>query len=172
MQRFSAFLLILFCLAVTSAAPRPDELTQKSVGAWRLVSIEGNSPGRTNFYDRPTGLITYDPSGRRCVNIVLKADRKPLRPIQKDCSAPQPKKKPPLLIATWPISAPTPSMPRPALSPTPWKTISFPAAAAQTTSVGSSARATTAFTSPPSKTVKGVLARKDGTYKLLWEHIK
>ena len=56
MRRFSAFLLILFCLAVTSAAPRPDELTQKFIGAWRLVSIEGNSPGRTNFYDRPTGL--------------------------------------------------------------------------------------------------------------------
>jgi len=39
MRRFSAFFLILFCLAVTSAAPRPDELTKKFVGAWRLVSI-------------------------------------------------------------------------------------------------------------------------------------
>jgi len=84
MRRFSAFLLILFCLAVTSAAPRPDELTQKFIGAWRLVSIEGNSPGRTNFYDRPTGLIMYDSSGRVCVNIVLQADRKPFAPYTKE----------------------------------------------------------------------------------------
>ena len=60
MGRFPALLLILFCLAVTSAAPRPDERTKKFVGAWRLVSIEGNSPGRSNFYDRPTRLIMYD----------------------------------------------------------------------------------------------------------------
>jgi len=68
MRRFSAFFLILFCLAVTSAGPRPNELTKKFVGAWRLVSIEGNFPGRTNSYDWPTGLIMYDPSGRICVN--------------------------------------------------------------------------------------------------------
>jgi hypothetical protein len=83
MRRFSAFLLILFCLAVASAMPRPDELTRKFVGAWRLVSIEGNPPGRTNFYDRPTGLIMYDPSGHMSVNIVLKADRKPFAPYTK-----------------------------------------------------------------------------------------
>ena len=83
MRRFSAFLLILFCLAAASATPRPDELTRKFVGAWRLVSIEGNPPGRTNFYDRPTGLIMYDSSGRMCVNIVLKADRKPFAPYTK-----------------------------------------------------------------------------------------
>ena len=84
MRRFSAFFLILFCLAVVaSAIPRPNELTKKFVGAWRLVSIEGNPPGRTNFYDRPTGLIMYDPSGRMRVNIVLKADRKPFAPYTK-----------------------------------------------------------------------------------------
>jgi len=80
MRRFPALLLILFCLAVTSAAPRPDERTKKFVGAWRLVSIEGNSPGRSNFYDRPTRLIMYDSSGRMCVNIVRKADRQPFAP--------------------------------------------------------------------------------------------
>jgi hypothetical protein len=42
------FFLILFCLAVASAIPRPNELTKKFVGAWRLVSIEGNPPGRIN----------------------------------------------------------------------------------------------------------------------------
>ena len=83
MRRFSAVLLILFCLATTSAAPHPDELSKKFVGAWRLVSIQGNSPGRPNFYDRPSGLIMYDPSGHMGVNINLKADRKPFAPYTK-----------------------------------------------------------------------------------------
>jgi hypothetical protein len=78
-----SFLLILSCLASTSAAPHPDELSKKFLGAWRLVSIEGNPPGRTSVYERPTGLIMYDPSGRMCVNIVLKADRKPFTPFTK-----------------------------------------------------------------------------------------
>jgi hypothetical protein len=81
MRRLSAVLLILFCLAGTSAAPPPDGLSKKFLGAWRLVSIEGNPPGRTKVYDRPTGLIMYDPSGHMCVNIVLKADRKPFAPF-------------------------------------------------------------------------------------------
>jgi len=80
MRRFTAHLLILFCLAATSAAPHPDELAKKFVGSWRLVSIEGNPPGRTGVYDRPTGLLMYDPSGRISVQIVLKADRKPFSP--------------------------------------------------------------------------------------------
>jgi hypothetical protein len=79
-RKFTAFFLILFCLATTSAAPHPDELSKKFLGAWRLISIEGNPPGRPNVYDRPIGLILYDPSGRMCVNIVLKADRKPFAP--------------------------------------------------------------------------------------------
>ena len=83
MRRLSAVLLILFCLAGTSAAPPPDGLSKKFLGAWRLVSIEGNPPGRTKVYDRPTGLIMYDPSGHMCVNIVLKADRKPFAPFRK-----------------------------------------------------------------------------------------
>jgi Lipocalin-like domain len=82
MRRFTAVLLILFCLAATSA-PHPDDLSKKFLGAWRLVSIEGNPPGRPFVYDRPTGLIMYDPSGRMCVNIVLKADRKPFAPYAK-----------------------------------------------------------------------------------------
>jgi hypothetical protein len=83
MRRFTAFLLILFCLASTSAAPHPDELSKKFVGAWRLVSIEGNPSGRTNVYDRPTGLLMYDPSGRISVQIVVRADRKPFAPFSK-----------------------------------------------------------------------------------------
>jgi hypothetical protein len=83
MRRFTAFFLILFCLAATSTAPRPDDLTKKFIGSWRLVSIEGNPPGRPFVYDRPTGLLMYDPSGHMCVNIVLKADRKPFAPFAK-----------------------------------------------------------------------------------------
>jgi len=77
MRRLSAVLLILFCLAAISAAPPPDDPSKKFLGAWRLVSVEGNPPGRTNLYDRPTGLILYATSGHMCVNIVFKADRKP-----------------------------------------------------------------------------------------------
>jgi lipocalin-like protein len=83
MRRFATFLLILFCLAATSAAPRPEELMKKFVGAWRLVSIEGNPPGRSGVYDRPTGLLMYDPSGRVSVQIVLRADRKSFAPYTK-----------------------------------------------------------------------------------------
>ena len=83
MRKFTASLLILFCLVTTCAAPNPDELSKKFLGAWRLVSIEGNPPGRTNVYDRPTGLIMYDPSGHMSVNIVFKAYRKPFAPYTK-----------------------------------------------------------------------------------------
>jgi hypothetical protein len=84
MRKFTAFLLILFYLAATPAAPRPDELSKKFVGAWRLVSIEGDPPGRTShLYDRPTGLLMYDSSGHVCVNIVLRSDRKPFAPFAK-----------------------------------------------------------------------------------------
>jgi len=83
MRRFAAILLIVFCLAATSAAPHPDELSRKFVGSWRLISIEGHPPGRTNVFDRPTGLLMYDPSGRMSVQIVVKADRKPFAPLTK-----------------------------------------------------------------------------------------
>ena len=87
MQRLSAVLLILFCLAAISAAPPPDELSKKFLGAWRLVSVEGHPPGRTNLYDRPTGLILYAASGHMCVNIVFKADRKPFAPFTNEAKA-------------------------------------------------------------------------------------
>ncbi len=83
MRRFAAFFLILFCLAAASAASHPDDFTRKFVGSWRLVSIEGNPPGRPFVYDRPTGLLMYDSAGHMCVNIVLKADRKPFAPFAK-----------------------------------------------------------------------------------------
>jgi hypothetical protein len=52
------------------------------------------------LYDRPTGLLMHDPSGRMCVNMVLKADRKPFATYTKGLlGAPQPKKKPPLFVS-------------------------------------------------------------------------
>jgi len=82
MQRLAA-LLIFFSLGSLSAGPQPDAVSQRFVGAWRLVSIEGNPPGRPGTYDRPTGLIMYDSSGQMSVQIVLKADRKPFAPYAK-----------------------------------------------------------------------------------------
>ncbi len=83
MRRFATLFLILFCLASTFATPQPDEFAKKFAGAWRLVSIEGNPPGRPGIYDRPSGLLMYDRSGRMSVQIVLKADRKPFAPYTK-----------------------------------------------------------------------------------------
>jgi len=45
------------------------ELTKKFVGALEVVSVEGNPLGRTGVYDRPTGLLMYDSSGRMSVQI-------------------------------------------------------------------------------------------------------
>jgi hypothetical protein len=173
MRRFATFALILICLASTSAAPHPDELTKQFVGAWRLVSIEGNPPGRTGVYDRPTGMIMYGPSGHMCVNIVLKANRKPFAPFTKG-----------LLTAT-----------------TEEKAAAFDGYAAYfgTFTVDAKARTVTHHLEdnlvpgrggtdnvrwfefqgddrllliPIEDGKGGVLARKDATYKLLWERLK
>ncbi len=153
MRRLSAVLLILFGLAAISAAPRPDDLSKKFLGAWRLVSIEGNPPGRTNLYDRPTGQILYAASGHMCVNIVFKPIANPSRLSQKDCSSLPTRKKPPLTPMA-PISARSLSMPKREPSLTTLKTISSPAERAPTTSAGSRSRALTAFSLLPSKTAK------------------
>ena len=83
MKRLATFLLILFCLGAAPAAPQQDELAKRLVGTWRLVSIEGNPPGLTGIYDRPTGLLIYSSSGRVSAQIVAKADRKPFAPFNK-----------------------------------------------------------------------------------------
>jgi len=173
MRKFTAFFLILFCLATTSAAPNPDELSKKFLGAWRLVSIEGNPPGRTNVYDRPAGLIMYDPSGHMSVNIVFKAYRKPFAPYTKG-----------LLTAT-----------------TEEKAGAFDTYAAYYGTFSVDAQAGTVthhladnlvpgrqgtdnvrwfefqgdnrlFLIPIEDGKGGVLARKDATYKLFWERLK
>jgi hypothetical protein len=173
MRRFATVSLILFCLAAASAAPPPDDLSKKFLGAWKLVSIEGHPPGRTNVYDRPTGLIMYVPSGHMCVNIVLKADRKPFAPYTKG-----------LLAAT-----------------TEEKAAAFDTYAAYFGTFTIDAKAGTVthhledslapgrqgtdnvrwfefqgdnhlLLTPIEDGKGGVLARKDATYKLLWERVK
>jgi hypothetical protein len=83
MKRLTIFLLILFCLGSAPAAPHQDDLSKRLVGAWRLVSVEGNPPGLPGYYDRPTGLLIYNSSGRMSAQIVAKANRKPFAPFNQ-----------------------------------------------------------------------------------------
>ncbi len=83
MRRLATFFLILSCIASISAAPQTKTLSKKFVGAWRLISIEGNPPGLPGSYDRPTGQLIYDPSGRMSAQIVAKTDRKAFAPYNK-----------------------------------------------------------------------------------------
>jgi lipocalin-like protein len=80
LRRLVTFFVVLFYLAPISAAPQTKTLSEKFVGAWRLISIEGNRPGLPGNFDRPTGLLIYDGSGRMSAQIVTRADRKPFAP--------------------------------------------------------------------------------------------
>ena len=75
------FLLLSCCAVITPPAPaRPAAEAQKYadriVGAWRLVSVEGNSPMRRVDYDHPIGMIVYDRSGWMSVQIAIHGERK------------------------------------------------------------------------------------------------
>ena len=85
--------LILFCLASAPAASQQDNFAKQFVGAWRLISVEGNPPGLPGFYDRPTGMIVYLASGRMAVQIANKADRKPFAPFSKGRLSATPEEK-------------------------------------------------------------------------------
>jgi len=76
MQRLFTCWLILCFLAEAPAAPQKAHLPKKLFGAWRLISVEGQPPGLAGFYDHPTGLIIYDPSGRMSDQITNKGNRK------------------------------------------------------------------------------------------------
>jgi hypothetical protein len=72
-------LVLLCCFAVplAPAAPAaPQKPADKIIGAWRLVSVEGNSPVRRVDYDHPTGFIIYDRSGWMSVQIAIHGERK------------------------------------------------------------------------------------------------
>src|SRR5271155_4626932 len=70
------FALAAPVLSTVSAAPQ-EKGTEKLVGAWRLVSVQGDSPMRKVGYDHPTGLIVYDRSGWMSVQIAIHGERKP-----------------------------------------------------------------------------------------------
>jgi hypothetical protein len=69
---------MIFCFGLSGAAAPAgkSQLAKKIAGAWRLVSVEGQPPGLAGFYDRPTGLIVYDPSGTMSVQIANRSGRK------------------------------------------------------------------------------------------------
>jgi hypothetical protein len=93
MRRLATFTLIFICLSPISAAPQHTALSKKFVGAWKLVSIEGNPQQLPGFYDRPTGLLIYDASGRMSAQIVAKADRKSLPPNNKGRAMAKPEER-------------------------------------------------------------------------------
>jgi Lipocalin-like domain len=87
MNRRSAAMVLLFAIffAAAPVSPSPDgppkaksqSPAERLIGAWRLVSVEGNSPVRSVQFDHPTGLIMYDRSGWMSVQIALHQERKP-----------------------------------------------------------------------------------------------
>ncbi len=173
MRRLSAVLLILFCLAAISAAPPPDDPSKKFLGAWRLVSVEGNPPGRTNLYDRPTGLILYAASGHMCVNIVFKADREPFALFTKGLLTATNEEKAAAFdtygayFGTFTLDAKAGTVThhlednlvpgRQGTDNVRWFEFQGP---------------DRLFLTPIEDGKGGVLARKDATYKLLWERLK
>lgn len=74
---------------VPAAAPQ-QKAAEKIIGAWRLASVEGDSPFRNVSYDHPTGLIVYDRSGWMSVQIAVHGERKP---FAKGMSAGTPEEK-------------------------------------------------------------------------------
>jgi hypothetical protein len=77
MKKACVLLLLLTCVSLVSAQPRRDDVAQKLVGAWRLVSVEGTDPTFHFAFDHPTGVIIYDRSGWMSVQIDIKGTRKP-----------------------------------------------------------------------------------------------
>jgi hypothetical protein len=77
MNKARVLVLLLSCVSLLSAQPPQDNVAQKLVGAWRLVSVEGTDPTFHFAYDRPTGVIIYDRSGWMSVQIDIKGTRKP-----------------------------------------------------------------------------------------------
>jgi hypothetical protein len=83
-MRWLTSLPIFLGLAAVSGMPpqnqTQNQIAKRFVGAWRLVSIEGNPPNLPGFYDRPSGMIVYLASGQMAVQIAARADRKPFAP--------------------------------------------------------------------------------------------
>ena len=68
---------MILCLGASGPLARGQKgpLAKRIVGAWRLVSVEGQ-PRNWRFYDHPTGLIVYDASGTMSVQIANRTGRR------------------------------------------------------------------------------------------------
>jgi len=64
-------------LAPTAPPAQPQRLEEKLIGAWRLVSVEGQSRLLSQGYDHPTGLVVFDRSGWMSLQIAIHGERKP-----------------------------------------------------------------------------------------------
>ncbi len=69
--------LMLLCSLPLFARAQNDSIAKRFVGAWKLISIEGEDPGFPLGYDHPSGMIIYDASGWMSGQIAVKGDRKP-----------------------------------------------------------------------------------------------
>jgi hypothetical protein len=72
-----ASLLMSVCWLPLSVHAQNDAGAGKFVGAWKLVSVEGEDPAFPLGYDQPSGMIIYDASGWMSGQIAVKGDRKP-----------------------------------------------------------------------------------------------
>jgi hypothetical protein len=63
MNKSLALTMLLSCVSMSSAEPQQENVSEKLIGAWRLVSVEGTDPTFHFAYDHPTGIIIYDQSG-------------------------------------------------------------------------------------------------------------
>jgi len=70
-------ILMLLCLLPLGARAQQGMVAQRFIGAWKLISVEGEDPVFALGYDHPSGMIIYDASGWMSAQIAVKGDRKP-----------------------------------------------------------------------------------------------
>jgi hypothetical protein len=92
-MRWLTCLPILFGLVAVPGVPQQNQIAKRFAGAWRLVSVEGNPPGLPGFYDRPSGMIVYLASGQMAVQIAARADRKAFAPFNRGRLSATPEEK-------------------------------------------------------------------------------
>jgi hypothetical protein len=69
-------ILIFICSLPLSGRAQHDPIANRFVGAWKLISVEGEDPVFPLGYDHPSGMIIYDASGWMSGQIAVKGDRK------------------------------------------------------------------------------------------------
>jgi hypothetical protein len=76
-RKVTSCILMFICMLPLSARAQEDSIAKRFIGAWKLVSVEGEDPVFPLGFDHPSGMIIYDASGWMSVQIAVKADRKP-----------------------------------------------------------------------------------------------